>query len=212
MSEVLYRSYLPDLEVVRAKDGGDGRTVSGILVPYGKPQFIHESLTEVFPQGAFRHQLAAMHRVHYAYEHVSQGGVPVGRIHEAREDAKGLFASMRVSATVRGDELLTLIEDGVYSELSIGFRARRNRTLADGTIERAKADLTEIASVLHGAYGQGAKVLAVRSAEDDGEPVEHEPSPAPGVDEVAAARARTERAARLVAAMPMLPAAARQFA
>lgn len=206
MSETLRRIFMPELEVVRAAAGGDGRTVSGILVPYGVRQVIHEELTEVFPEGAFRHQLAAMHRVHYAYEHVSQGGSPVGRIHEAREDAKGLFASMRVSATEKGDELLTLIEDGVYSELSVGFIARKNRTLPDGTVERSKADLTEIASVLRGAYGQKAKVLAVRAEQDD---VEQDQQ---GVEQVAAeesARVRAARAAALVAAMPMIPAAAR---
>lgn len=155
-----------DLELVRAA-GGDRRTVEGIAVPYAQPQRIYEGLTEQFARGAFNHQMKSMFRVHVAREHVAMGGVPIGRIHEARDDARGLWVSMRVSATVSGDETLTLIEDGVLSELSVGFRPRRDRTLPDGTIERMKADLTEVGIVLAGAYGQKAKVLATRSAETD---------------------------------------------
>lgn len=161
-----HRRYAPEL--TRAA-GGDGRTVEGIAVPYGQPQRIYEGLTEQFARGAFAHQVAAMRRVQVAREHYVHGGVLIGRIHEAREDARGLWVSMRVSATPAGDETLTLIEDGVLSELSIGFRAKRDRTLPDGTIERVKADLTEVSVVRAGAYGQKAKVLATRAAEDDDE-------------------------------------------
>lgn len=161
-----HRTFSPELEVVRAA-GGDGRTVEGIAVPYSRPQYIYEGLTEQFAPGAFAHQMKAMHRVQLVREHYSMGGALIGRIHEAREDARGLWVSMRVSATPIGDETLTLIEDGVLSELSIGFRAKRDRTLPDGTVERVRADLTEIAAVRAGAYGQAAKVLALRAAEDE---------------------------------------------
>jgi HK97 family phage prohead protease len=193
MSETLHRAYLPELEIVRSADGGSGRDVEGILVPYGKRQFIHEGLTEMFAESAFRHQIAAMHRVHFAREHVQLGGSPIGRIMEAREDAKGLRGTMRVSATELGDETLTLIADGVLTELSVGFIPRRDRRLADGTVERTKADLTEIAVVLNGAYGQGAKVLAVRSEQEQDD------------DEREAARARTEAARRRLAGLLPLP-------
>jgi HK97 family phage prohead protease len=163
---VEHRSYFaPELEVVRGA-GGDGRTVEGIAVPYGRPQRIYEGLTEQFARGAFNHQLGAMHRVHVAREHVAMGGSPIGRIVEARDDAAGLWVRSRISATPTGDETLTLIEDGVLSELSIGFRQARpswSRTLADGVIERVKADLTELSVVLRGAYGQKAKVTGVRA-------------------------------------------------
>jgi HK97 family phage prohead protease len=213
MSETIYRAFVPELEVRAAAQGGDGRTVQGIAVPYDRPQRIHEDLVESFARGAFTHQMNAMFRVPYTREHPFHGGKPIGRIHEARDDAKGLWVAMRVSATPEGDETLTLIEDGVLSELSVGFRLLKpswSRTLPDGTVQRVRAQLTEVASVLAGAYGQAAKVLAVRAADEDGPPTSvAESQAAPPLDEDRAARVRTARAKALVAAMPMIPAAAR---
>lgn len=158
-----YRSFASDLEV---RSGGDGRTVVGIAVPYGREQRINAGLTEVFMRGAFAHQLRAGHRVPFTRNHLPHGGDVIGKTTLLREDASGLYGEWRVSATPRGDETLTLIKDGVLTELSIGFRQpsggyRRNDR---GVIERTKAHLTEVASVVEGAYGQGAVVAGVRAA------------------------------------------------
>ena len=195
----LIRSFTPELEIRSAAKGGDGRTIEGIAVPYGRAQRIDSTLVEQFARGAFNHQLAAPNRVRFAREHVSLGGTLIGRAVELRDDAAGLWGAWRVSATPAGDETLTLIEDGVLDELSIGFRERQNRRLADGTIERVKADLVEVSVVLQGAYGRGALVSAVREAQ------RHDDVAAP--DCTCGAASRADRARQILASLPLLPPA-----
>ncbi|NIH81694.1 HK97 family phage prohead protease [Amycolatopsis viridis] len=164
MTETFTRQWLPELEV---RSAGDGRTVEGIAVPYGKPQVIDSRLTEQFARGAFSAQIRAAHRVPFFRDHFGRngemGGTLIGRAIELRDDAAGLFTRFRVSRTEKGDETLELIKDGALSELSIGFREGQNRKLPGGVVERRSATLTEVAIVMAGAYGEAATVTAVRS-------------------------------------------------
>jgi HK97 family phage prohead protease len=160
-----YRSWTPDLEV---RSEGDGRTVFGIAVPYNKPQRIDDTLTEVFLPGAFRAQMKAANRVVFARDHLRHGGTLIGRLTEMRDDAKGLYIEARISATSVGEDTLTLLRDKVLEEMSIGFAERQNRRRPDGVMERVTAHLAEVAVVLEGAYGRGARATGVRSAVDDG--------------------------------------------
>lgn len=157
---------VPELEVRKAAKGGDGRTVEGLAVPYGVQQRIYPWLDEQFARGAFDHQLKAAHRVRFGRDHRTL----IGRAVELRDDAAGLWGAWRVSKTDAGDETLTLVEDGVLTELSVGFRERQNRRLDDGTvpgyehIERVTADLIEVSVVFEGAYGEAASIEGVRAA------------------------------------------------
>lgn len=170
MTDTLFRSFSPDLEIRSAAKGGDGRTVVGIAVPYGKPQRIDERLTEQFARGAFKHQIKAAHRVKFAREHMALGGSLIGRLDVMRDDASGLYIEARVAKTPLGDETLALLEDGALNDLSIGFRTRQDRRLPGNVIERVTADLREVSVVLEGAYGEGAMVAALRSADEDAAP------------------------------------------
>ncbi|QJY51257.1 HK97 family phage prohead protease [Pseudonocardia broussonetiae] len=199
MSADLIRSFTPDLQIRSAAKGGDGRTVEGIAVPYARPQRIDSTLVEQFARGAFAHQLRAPNRVRFTREHMVHGGALIGRAIELRDDAAGLWGAWRVSATPAGDETLTLLEDGVLDELSIGFRARQDRRLEDGTIERVRADLVEVSVVLAGAYGRGALVSAVREAV-------HDELPDAPVCTCGAAN-RAAQAAQILAGLPTLPVA-----
>lgn len=189
----LFRTYEPLLEVRSAAKGGDGRTIEGIAVPFLRAQRIDAQLTEQFAPGAFTHQLRAAHRVPFALGHMSQGGELIGRALELREDALGLWGAFRVSATRAGDDTLALIADGALSELSVGFRERENFREPDGTVTRVRADLREVAVVLQGAYGDGATILAVRAAAEQGSTA-WRPEPR-----------RIDQAAELLRAMPALP-------
>jgi HK97 family phage prohead protease len=95
--------------------------------------------------------------------------VLIGATKLLRDDAAGLYGEWRVSRTAMGDETLELVRDGALRELSVGFKERRNRMVADsgGPItERIKADASEVAVVMAGAYGrQGAVMTGVRSLE-----------------------------------------------
>lgn len=170
MTELAYRTFTPDLEV-RSK--GDGRTIAGIAVPYGKPVFISHGLTEQFRSGAFNEQLGPVlpggvlrsaNRVFVAREHMALGGTLLGRATLLRNDAAGLYAELRVSRTALGDETLELVKDGALTDLSIAFREKQNARLPGGVTERVAAELVEIAVVLQGAYGDQALVSAVRAA------------------------------------------------
>lgn len=161
VTEVFTRCFMPDLEV---RSAGDGRTICGIAVPYGKPQYIDSRLTEQFARGAFDAQLNAPHRSPFFRDHGPHGGTLIGRATLLRDDPAGLYGEWRVSKTEKGDETLELVKDGALSELSVGFREGQNRKLPGGVIERATATLTETAIVMAGAYGEAATVTAVRSA------------------------------------------------
>ncbi|GAA2543707.1 DUF305 domain-containing protein [Pseudonocardia hydrocarbonoxydans] len=162
MNQLITRAFSPELEV---RSAGDGRTVTGVAVPYGRPQRIDSTLTEQFRRGAFNAAIRAAHRVPFTREHLSMGGALIGRLTALRDDEAGLYFEARVSPTVAGDETLALLRDGALESVSIGFRARQNRRLADGTIERVTADLRELAVVLEGAYGEHALVSSVRAAD-----------------------------------------------
>lgn len=199
MNAPLYRTFVPDLEVRAAGKGGDGRTIEGLAVPYDRAQRIDSQLVEQFARGAFNHQLTAPNRVLFTREHLSLGGSLIGKAVELRDDAAGLWGAWRVSRTSSGDETLALVEDGVLDELSVGFRARQDRRLPDGTIERVKADLVEVSVVLQGAYGRGATVSAVREAQDDLAEVVRATC-------TCGAATRAAQAAQILAGLPLLPA------
>lgn len=189
-----FRTFEPDLEIRSAAQGGDGRTVVGIAVPFNRPQRINRKLTEQFAPGVCAHQLRAANRIPFAREHIPLGGLAIGKTIELREDTAGLYGEWRVSKTPTGDETLELIKDGVYRELSVGFRERPDgsQTLPNGVVLRTKVDLFEVAIVSQGAYGDAATVTGVRSL-NDGYVVDDVP-----------AQLRRDRAAQIIAGLPRL--------
>lgn len=156
-----FRTYRPDLEV---RSSGDGRTICGIVVPYNAPTRINDSLVEQFARGAFNHQVRSPSRVKLSREHYLLGGEIIGAGSLMRDDASGLYMELRASKTPKGDETLELVRDGALSHLSIMFRSRQDRRLAGGITERVTADMSEVAVVMEGAYGELATVAGVRSA------------------------------------------------
>lgn len=176
--DVKLRTYSFDIEGVELvrTPGGDGREITGIAVPYGVDQLIYPGLVERFEVGSFANQIRAMYRVPFVRDHMARGGVPIGRIHSAEETATGLRVKMRVSLLRDpvADDTLTLINDGVLEELSIGFvTLSKDMPNKEGITVRKKAQLTEVAVVTAGAYGQKAKISSVRS--EGGEPAHAEP-------------------------------------
>jgi HK97 family phage prohead protease len=171
MSELLYRSYAPQLEV-RTGANQDGRTIYGIAVPWNAPMRINDHLVEEFGPGAFDHQIRAgrgqlgapVTRIVYAREHMPLGGTLIGRVSMMRNDAAGQYVEMRVAKTPVGDETLELVREGALPHLSVGFRERQdgNMRKAGGVVCRTKADMFEIASTLEGAYGDMASAVGVR--------------------------------------------------
>lgn len=161
---IFYRSVEADIEV---RSDGDGRTLIGYAVPFGKAQEINPYLTEAFDRSAFDHQLNAMHRVGYYHGHRNAGGIHVGHIVAARVEPQGLYTESRISKTSAGDDLLEMVRDGSVPHQSVGFRVAPGGTqMRDGVAWRTKAHLTELAAVPVGAYGDNASIAAVRSVTD----------------------------------------------
>lgn len=168
MSDMQYRSFAPDLQV---RSAGDGRTVCGIAVPYNAPTRINEQLIEQFARGAFNHQVDRPQRVKFAREHVMLGGELIGAASMLRDDAAGLYVELRTAKTPAGEATLELVRDGALDQLSVAFRAGKDRRLGAGHVERVQADLREVAIVMEGAYGELAVATAVRSHNHTVEPV-----------------------------------------
>ena len=174
MSDTHYRTYSPDLELSRK---GDGRTIFGIAVPYGKPSRVpHEGIVEQFARGAFANQVRAPYRVPFTRGHIDTGGSIIGVTKLLREDAAGLYGEWRVSKTALGDETLALVEDGALRDLSIGFDEvpNGNRQIHGGIVERVRSTLREVATVVQGIYGEMATAQGIRSM--IGEPWEPPPA------------------------------------
>ena len=173
MTEVQFRS-LAEADVEIRADG-DKRTIEGIFVPYRAPTRITAELTEEFVHGAFRAQVRALDlgehptipvgRGHFGGPNNPLGGLLVGRVLSLRDTSEGLYGHAKISRTRDGDETLELIGDEVLRHLSIGFVPGKSQMTSEGVTQRRTALLTELAVVMAGAYGEGAKVAAIRDAE-----------------------------------------------
>jgi HK97 family phage prohead protease len=163
---VIYRHFQPDIEIRSAAQGGDGRTVVGYSVPFDFPTYISPAVgTEAFDRSAFNHQLSAMHRVEFRGPgHKIEGGPVVGHVSVAKPETRGLYTESKISKGPYGDQVLSMIEDGTLPHQSIGVIVNPGDTqVRDGVAYRMRADLTEIAAVSAGAYGDAAPTMAVRS-------------------------------------------------
>lgn len=228
---IVYRSIGLDVEL---RSGGDGRTLEGILVPYSKPTRIDNSLVEEFVPGAFAAQVRAMTpgrlndpgtpRIPLCRDHIPLGGQIIGRVTGLREDALGLRGTARISNTTAGNDTLALLNDGVLSDWSIGFRMIQNRS-SGAVTQRIQSHLTELAIVPQGAYGSLASVGAIRAANGqltcgscgqymsvtdaaahviDGAAHAVETNDSAAEQESGAVESNAQQAARLIASLPLL--------
>jgi HK97 family phage prohead protease len=169
----------------RAEADGDGRTILVRLMRWGEEADTPQG-RETFLRGAF----AASDPRRVLVEAQGHGGAIVGRGEAFLEDQDGPVLRARVSDTVDGRDLLTLIRDGVLRAASVVFLPTSSRVRRDGVVERVKADLRRVAILPSGAY-QGAEVLAVRSAiVDEPEPT---PTPVPEPPDLSPILARLDR-------------------
>lgn len=156
----------------------DGRTLVGTAVPFitkarvsddGGRSFYRESFNPkafnktLGDRGASPFPLMVMHPFMPGSR---SSTVPLGGVH-FRAGAQGLDFTSKLSKTRDADEALELVNDGVMTDVSLHFRAFRDRrgTDAEGPyLERMESGIVELSLVVTG-HGQhpGAKVEAVRS-------------------------------------------------
>jgi HK97 family phage prohead protease len=150
------------------RDGGDGRTLHGPLLPWGVPARVLDAgrlVTETFERGALAATDPA--RVPLTATHPRDAGtLPIGVTLSIDDRADAAWGEWRVSDTMIGNEVLALARDGVPLGLSVGFEEVRggSRWSADRQrVTRTRATLDHIAVVRVPAYA-GAGVAGVREA------------------------------------------------
>ena len=152
------------------RDGGDGRTLVGPLLPWGVPARVVDQgrlVTETFTRGALVGTNPA--RVPLTATHPRDAGtLPIGVTLEIDERSDAAYGSWRVSDTLLGNEVLALARDGVPLGLSVGFMEvpGGSRWSADRQrVTRTRAALDHVAVVRVPAY-EGAGVVGVRVQAD----------------------------------------------
>lgn len=140
-------------------------TITGLAVPYGQEANIG-SYNERFVPGAIDN----VDDVKLFYGHAE----PIGKVLSGRDTEEGYEITAKVSDTARGNEVLTLMRDGVLNKFSVGFIPLESER--DGsTVTRTKVSLKEVSVVPFPAFA-GANITEVR--EDGGTPAEtSEPQP-----------------------------------
>lgn len=165
MSDMMRRAWRPFTDI-EARADGDGRTITGIAVPFDEPTPIREmgrEFVEVFRRGSFTQTInGGVERVKLLLSH-DRHTLAVGKAVGLREDPAGLVGEFRVSDTADGRDALTLVRDGVIDAFSIGFVPVRDQWNADETfVERLEVKLSEVSLVNFPAF-DGARITGVRS-------------------------------------------------
>ena len=151
------------------RDGGDGRTLEGPLLPWGVEARVLDRgrlVVEQFERGALADADPA--RVPLTARHPTDNQqLPIGVTVELEERTDAAYGAWRVSKTALGDEVLALAADGVPLGLSVGFMEvpGGSRWSADRRrVTRTRAALDHVAVVRVPAY-EGAGVVGVRSGD-----------------------------------------------
>lgn len=141
----------------------EDRTVTGIAVPYGQDANIGGVYTERFERGSISEDITDV-KLFYGHEE------PIGKVISGRDSEHGFEIVARISDTVRGNEVRTLLKDGVLNKFSVGFVPVESER--DGsTVIRKSVSLREVSVVPFPAYA-GATIQEVR--EDETTPIEKE--------------------------------------
>src|SRR5437773_762093 len=107
------------------RDSGDGRTLFGVVAPFGTPARVSDGgpmYKEQFERGAFARTIRERgDSIRLNVAHDGARRLPIGRATLLREDAAGLYGEFKVSKTTAGEEALELARDGAVS-FSVGFQ------------------------------------------------------------------------------------------
>jgi HK97 family phage prohead protease len=165
--KALSRAFTSDLEV---RADGDGRTIQGIVVPYGQTARVSDggpAYEERFQRGAFAQYLHRNPIDKKAVRLLSQhdSNKPLGRAIEMAETEDGLYGAFRVSDTAYGRDQLELVRDGVLGAFSVGFVPMQAKRVGKTTV-RTEVALREVSLVTFPAY-EGAIVTGVRALAPD---------------------------------------------
>lgn len=155
---------MPELEIREFAASADleERTVTGLAVPYGQSADIGGSYQERFAPGA----IDSVEDVKLFYGHED----PIGKIIEGRDTEAGFEIMAKISDTPKGNEVLTLLRDGVLNKFSVGFLPLEQEQ-EGSTITRTKVSLKEVSIVPFPAFS-GANITEVREEQPEAVEIE----------------------------------------
>lgn len=138
------------------------RTIEGIAAPYNQTIDV-SGYKERFEPGAF----GEVTDVKLSFNHNNEN--IIGKVVRGEDTEDGFVIEARISDTPKGNEIYTLLKDGVLDRFSVGFIPVED-TMDEDVIVRTKVDLKEVSVVPFPAYS-AAQILAVRedSANDSHE-------------------------------------------
>lgn len=144
--------------LIRATDE-EKREVTGIAVPWGEVANIGNWYRESIARGAVQDSDGAL----LLWRHDE----PIGKLVSHRDTDEGWEVTFRIAPTPRGDEVYTLVREGVIDRFSIGFYPveHTEREGDDGVVEiiRTVINVREVSLVPFPAY-DSATVTDVRHA------------------------------------------------
>jgi HK97 family phage prohead protease len=164
---------LADLDV---RNEGDGRTIYGRAVPYGRVAELGGRRRERFVFGAFSKQLRSrqIHRVGIYQSHRRRiaGDFPIGSTADLEERSDGLWGIWRLIRSSEADTAIEVVKGGLVRGLSVGFSSPEGGTVRtrDGIEEVRLAHLDHVCLTDVPIY-EDAEVMAIRDQ------VEHRADP-----------------------------------
>ena len=137
---------------LRAKDD-EKRIVEGLAVPYNVDTNVGPYI-ERFAQDSISEDVSEV-KLKFGHE-----GLPIGKVFEGRNTEEGFVISAKISETAQGNDVYTLIRDGVLNKFSVGFIPVESDRDGD-TVVRNLVSLKEVSVVEQPAYSD-AEILTVR--------------------------------------------------
>jgi HK97 family phage prohead protease len=156
--------------VLELRADGDGRTLFGRAVPYGRTIALGDGEgRERFMPGAFDRQITngpdGLQRIKLYDSHTARmnGSQPIGKTAMLSERADGLHGAWPLYNTTRANDALELVRTGEMTGLSIGFKPTGKPVIGeDGAYERTAVHLDHVVLTHEPAYVD-AQVTAIRS-------------------------------------------------
>ena len=166
---------------LQVREDADGRSVTGVVVPYGVTADIIEprpdgliEYREQFARGAFERAQAVPDRVALLYTHADALPNWIGHGLEFVDTDDGLVGTFRLGRSV-ADHAVDVLTSS-HSAFSVSFRSIAPRPMterAGALVIRKSVHLAHVAAVPVGAYA-GAGVVSIRAASDDDGETENE--------------------------------------
>jgi HK97 family phage prohead protease len=137
------------------------RTITGVAVPYGETATVSDGTQVRFEKGALPVEGKAPKLFMY-----HDSSMPVGLVTERVDTDEGMMFSARISATVAGDEALTLALDGVLDSVSVGVNPTRFSYDDEGTMVVTEAEWLELSLVPIPAFAGAVIEHVLASAQE----------------------------------------------